>query len=72
MGANAFFGKTHSNSSPEQNRRVSTESETNSIWKATCVDLCQKCRVLPKRKAAILWNYIIMIIYSTRVIVIKI
>jgi len=44
-GANAFFGKTHSDSPPEQNRRVSTEFETNSKWKAMCVDLCQKCRL---------------------------
>jgi len=25
--------------------RVSTEFETNSKWKATCVDLCQKYRL---------------------------
>jgi len=24
---------------------VSTEFETNSKWKATCVDLCQKCQL---------------------------
>jgi len=43
-GSDAFFDKTHFDSPPEQSRRVSTEFETNSKWKA-CVDLCQKCRL---------------------------
>jgi len=29
----------------EQSQRVSTEFEVNSKWKATCVDLCQTCRL---------------------------
>jgi len=39
-----------SDSLPEQSRRVSTEFEINSNWKATYVDLCQKCQVFLKGK----------------------
>jgi len=44
-GSDAFFGKTLSDSPPEQSRRMSTGFETNSKWKAMCVDLYQKCRL---------------------------
>ena len=36
---------THSNSPPEQSRSVLIEFDSNSKWKATCVELCQKCRL---------------------------
>jgi len=39
------FGEAHSDTSPEQNRNVAIEFETNSKWKAACVNLCQMCRL---------------------------
>jgi len=42
----------HTPTSPEQSRKMSTEFETNSKWKATCVDLSKVSTALSKRKAA--------------------
>jgi len=53
IGSDAFFGKTHSDSVLKQSRRMSTEFETNSKWKAMYRFVSKVSTMLPKRKAGI-------------------
>jgi len=56
--ASDAFDKTRSDSSHEQSRRVSTKFETNSKWKATYVDLCQKCRLCCLKGKQPVWTFL--------------